>query len=141
MKKMIVLSIALLFASLGWAQDQSAQPTTSTEASSSNTNPGSVQGCLGGSDGNFTLTQDSTGTVFKLAGSDDKLKKHVGHEVAVSGQMSGDSGSASAPRDQQGAPSSGNTDTNAADSSTIQVSDVKMVSAQCSSANNAPQGR
>jgi len=138
MKKMIVLSIALLFALLGWAQDQSAQPATqppaSTETSSSNANPGSVQGCLGGSEGNFTLTQDSTGTIFKLVGSNDKLKQHVGHEVAVSGQVSGDAGSGASAHDQQSAPSSGTTDTAATGGSTIQVSDVKMVSTQCGSA-------
>jgi hypothetical protein len=139
MKKMIVLSFALLIASLGFAQDQSPQPSAqspnSTATSSSTPTAGSIQGCLGGSDGNFTLTQDSTGTIFKLVGSNDRLKQHVGHEVAVSGQTSGDTGSAASA---QGSPSSGATDATAS-GSTIQVSDVKMVSTQCSSSSNTPQ--
>jgi hypothetical protein len=139
MKKMIVLSVALLVASLGFAQDQSSQPSaqspTSAATSSSNPTAGNIQGCLGGSDGNFTLTQDSTGTIFKLVGSNDQLKQHVGHEVAVSGQMSGDAGSAASA---QGSPSSGTTDATAS-GATIQVSDVKMVSTQCGSGSNAPQ--
>jgi hypothetical protein len=134
----------LLYASLGWAQDSSAQPSaqspTSTPTSSSATS-GTVQGCLNGSDGNYTLTQDSTGTVFKLVGSTDKLKDHVGHEVAVTGQMSTDSGSAASARDQQATPSSGSSDSSASTGSTLQVSDVKMVSQVCASGSNAPQSR
>jgi hypothetical protein len=146
MKKMFVLSsIALLFASLAWAQDQTAQPSDQSPTSStstSNANAGTIQGCLNGSDGNYTLTQDSTGTVFKLVGSADMLKQHVGHEVAVTGQMTGDSGSSASGRDQQTAPASGSADASAAGgSSTLQVSDVKMISQQCGSGGNAPQSR
>jgi hypothetical protein len=138
MKKLLVLSsIALLYASLGWAQDSSAQPSAqspNSAADSSSTTSGTVQGCLNGSEGNYTLTQDTTGTVFKLAGSTDKLKEHVGHEVAVTGQMSGDSGSATSP-------SSGSSDSNASAGPTFQVSDVKMVSKHCASGSDAPQSR
>jgi hypothetical protein len=142
MKKLLVLSsIALLYASLGLAQDSSAQPSAqspnSTPTSSSGTS-GTIQGCLSGSEGSYTLTQDSTGTVFKLVGSTDKLtdklKEHVGHEVAITGQMAGDSGSATSP-------SSGSSDSNTSTGSTLQVSDVKMVSKHCASGSDAPQSR
>jgi hypothetical protein len=143
MKKLLVLSsIALLYASLGWAQDSSAQPSAqspNSTSTSSGTTSGTVQGCLDESEGNYTLTQDSTGTVFKLVGSSDKLKDHVGHEVAVTGQMASDSGSAASARDQQANPSS--SDANASTGSTLQVSDVKMVSQVCASGSNAPQSR
>lgn len=141
MRKILVLSsIALLYASLGWAQDSSAQSSTST-ASSSSANSGAIQGCLNGSDGNYTLTQDSTGTVFKLVGNADVLKEHVGHEVAVTGQMAGDPSSSTSAPDQQASPSSGSADTNTSGTSTLQVSDVKMISRHCGSESNAPQAR
>jgi hypothetical protein len=141
MRKILVLSsIALLYASLGWAQDSSAQSSTST-ASSSSANSGTIQGCLNGSGGNYTLTQDSTGTVFKLVGNADVLKEHVGHEVAVTGQMAGDTSSSTSAPDQQASPSSGSADTNGSGASTLQVSDVKMISRHCGSESNAPQAR
>lgn len=51
----------------------------------------SVEGCLGGSGGNFTII-DKSGTTYQLqlpAGADSsKLNSHIGEEVRVTGTMS-----------------------------------------------------
>ena len=151
MKRLLILSsIALLYASLGWAQDTPAQPqqptaqtsdqSPATNSDNANANSGTIEGCLNGSDGNYVLTQDSTGTVFKLAGSTDMLKEHVGHKVAITGRVVSDSGSAGSSSDKTN-PSSGSAQANASGTSTLQVSDVKMVSKSCSSTNNPYQPR
>jgi hypothetical protein len=142
MRKMfLLLSLGLLSACLALAQDASpAGQSTTPNADSSNTttsagqpaaddsnnSAGAIQGCLSGSDGNYMLTQDGTGASFKLMGDESKLKKHVGHEVSVTGQASGDAGSGSASNQGQG-----DTSSSGSAATTIQVTDVKMVSKQC----------
>lgn len=132
----IVLALGLLGASLAFGQDpatsgQSQSPSSSTEANT-------VQGCLSGSDGNYTLTQDGTGTTFKLMGNEDQLKKHVGHEVAIKGEVSGNSGSMgsspSAGAGQESQPSSASGST----APSLQVSSVKMLARDCTSAASPP---
>src|SRR5579871_4822467 len=58
MKKacLLIAVPALLFA-LGFAQ---------TPTASSNSDPTSIKGCLGGSDGSYALVEDSTGHNFKI---------------------------------------------------------------------------
>lgn len=74
------VNFALLFASLGWAQGIVGS-IAHLNPQHFKREPGHViLGCLNGSDGNYTLTQYSTGTVFKLVGSADMIKEHVGHE-------------------------------------------------------------
>jgi len=131
-KTLMLLSLGLLGASMTLAQDapapadQSATPAANSTDTSANA--GSVQGCLSGSDGNYVLTQDGTGTAFKLMGDEAQLKKHVGHEVSVTGQPSGDTASTATSNQGQGDTSAGGaTDTG----TTIQVTNVKMVAKQC----------
>jgi hypothetical protein len=132
MKKCLLLAgLALILASFGWAQQ--ADQTDSTA------HLGTVRGCLGGSEGNYTLTQDKSGTMFRLVGNDDLLKGHLGYEVLVTGQLS--AGEAAASTDEQGA---GNTPANnsAASSTsdnTIQVSNITMVSKTCTTGNRSSQ--
>lgn len=136
MKKMLVLlSLGVLGASLALAQEtsptgQSATPTTDPPASAS-----TVQGCLSGSDGSYMLTQDGTGTTYKLVGDEPQLIKHVGHEVAITGELTGSSGSAGSAPDQGQAGSSSGT----ASGTAIQVSAVKMISRKCSSGGGTSQ--
>lgn len=77
-----------------------------------------VEGCLSGSNGNFTLT-DKTGMSYQLTGDTAKLSEHVGHEVKVTG-MSGSSGSETAG----GSAGAGQS---------FQVSSVKHVAKSCKS--------
>lgn len=141
MKKLFLFSaVVLLCASFGWAQDQSQAPATDN---SNSAQVGTVRGCLSGSDGNYMLTQDQSGTMFKLVGTDDQLKSHMGQEVLVTGQLTaggaGDQGaaSASANANSSGATASSSTGS-ASGGNMVQVSDVKMVSQTCSSGSSAP---
>src|SRR6478735_7114592 len=96
--------------------------TTQTTQTSSNSST-SIEGCLSGSAGNFTLT-DQSGKTWQLAGDTSKLSDHVGHQVRLMGTDT----SASAA----GGPSSGATATGAgaaaATQSTFNVTKVKMIS-------------
>jgi hypothetical protein len=58
-----------------------------TNMNQTNAGGDGVQGCLSGSDGNYTLT-DHTGTSYRLTGDTAKLSEHIGHEVKVSGTKS-----------------------------------------------------
>jgi hypothetical protein len=128
MRRILMLSsIALVCASLAFAQGTSTQTSDQSSSVSTGTGSSTIQGCLSGSDGDYMLTEDGTGTMYKLTGKDSKLKDHVGHEVAVTGQMSTGGGSAASQQDQgTGASSTGG-------GSVVQVSEVKMISKHCSS--------
>jgi hypothetical protein len=64
--------------------DQAGQDASAAAAGST------VEGCLGGSAGNFTII-DKSGTTYQLqipAGADtSKLNSHIGEEVRVTGTM------------------------------------------------------
>jgi hypothetical protein len=131
-KMLLLLSLGLLGVSMALAQDTSStSPATAPNASAtdSSASAGPIQGCLSGSDGNYMLTQDGTGTTFKLMGDEIKLKKHIGHEVAVTGQATADGGSSAADPNQGQGDASASATTGAG--TTIQVTEVKMVAKQC----------
>jgi hypothetical protein len=80
-----------------------------------------VQGCLNGANGSFTLS-DKDGNSYQLTGDTAKLSEHVGHEVKVTGTAeatSSASGSAASGTSTQGA------------SRTLQVNSVKHISKTC----------
>jgi len=123
-------------------QDQSQQqttqpsssPTAAPDASQQSSQTGQmdksadkqkVEGCLSGTDGNFTLT-DKSGMTYQLQGENSELAKHVNQEVRIEGMASA-AGSASAP---SGASS-------AAGGSTLTVSKVKKVSDNCAANPNS----
>jgi Protein of unknown function (DUF5818) len=138
MRKLFLLFSVLLLG-LSWAvaqsttgsQDQNGSASASQSGgysgqSSSPTGAGgqmTVEGCLSGSSGNYTLT-DKNGTAYQLTGDTAKLSEHVGHEIKVTGT------SASA-----GASASGSTETSAAGSAgagqALQVTSVKHISKSC----------
>ncbi|MFY9908100.1 MAG: hypothetical protein WBX02_18085 [Terriglobales bacterium] len=93
------------------------------EASGDQTTVGSgnttVEGCLSGSDGNYTLTADN-GTAYKLTGNTAKLSDHVGHEIKVMGTTG--AASASGSSGAMGNDSS---------SQTLQVNSFKHISKTC----------
>jgi hypothetical protein len=72
---LLIVVLALLVA-LGFAQ---------TPATGSNTDQTTVKGCLGGSDGNYTVVEDNTGHIFKIATSSVDLKPHLNHDVTLIG--------------------------------------------------------
>jgi hypothetical protein len=128
---------AVLLLSVAWLQaQQSSQagssPSAGAQTSSSQSGEKSgdpagsktVEGCLQGSNGNFTLT-DSAGTTYQLQGDTSKLTEHVGHEVQIKGSASSAAGSS---------PSSGSMAGSAAGSQTLTVESVKHIAKTCKSA-------
>lgn len=115
MRKTLFLMLILLAVS-AWAvaqQDTNSQNAPSTSASSQATtqpaDSNGVQGCLGGSGDNYTVT-DKAGTTYQLqlppGGDTSKLKDHIGNEVLVTGAVANAaSGNASTAGSSAGQPS------------------------------------
>jgi hypothetical protein len=131
-KLFLLLSVLLLGACWAVAQDSTSQPksnSSDTSASSGQTgstaagSATSVEGCLSGSSGNYTLS-DKNGNTYQLTGDTAKLSEHVGHEVKVTGTAS------SAPATGGGTTAStpGQAGANA---QTLEVSSVKHISKTC----------
>lgn len=125
MRRLILIAVLLFSACWLVAQSDPSQTKSSSGAGAGSET--TVQGCLGGSEGNYTLT-DKSGTSYQLAGDTAKLKEHVGHEVKVTGTAS----AASAASSQSGSGMG-----QAGSSQAIQVTSVKMVSKSCPSGGGA----
>ena len=99
MKKFFAVTVFML-ATLAWAaaQQPSTNPNQSPQQPSSPqmANAPVTEGCLGGSEPNYSLT-DKAGTTYKLnipSNADTtKLAQHVGEPVAVAGNVNGGKGS------------------------------------------------
>jgi hypothetical protein len=122
--RQIFLLLSVLVLGLSWAvaQDSTSGQTSPTGAGGQMT----VEGCLSGSNGNFTLT-DKNGMSYQLTGDTAKLTEHVGHEIKVTGT----SGSAGAGASGSTAPSG--TAGSAGAGQTLEVTSVKHVSKSCKS--------
>jgi uncharacterized protein DUF5818 len=130
---LLLLSVLLLGACWAVAQDTASQTNSNsseTSASSGQTSSSTasgattIEGCLSGSSGNYTLT-DKHGNTYQLTGDTAKLSEHVGHEVKVTGTSSSAS-SATGGTATGTAGASGN-------SQTLEVSSVKHISKTCQS--------
>jgi hypothetical protein len=115
------------------------QTTTTQTTQTSNNSSTSIEGCLSGSAGNWTLT-DQSGKTWQLAGDTSKLSDHVGHQVRLMGSDNSSSASGSSSPSSSSPsssnPSSGAGATGAGSSSgtqsTFTVNKVKMISSTCS---------
>ncbi len=128
MKRLLsLLSVLLLGACWAAAQDSSQTNPDSQPMGQSTAAPAggetTVQGCLSGSNGSFTLT-DKNGNSYQLTGDTAKLSEHVGHEVKITG--SAESASSPSPGSTAGASANGA-------SRSLQVSSVKHISKSCQS--------
>lgn len=130
----VLLFISVLLLGVTWAVAQNASSPSSSSSSPSSAGQMSqssaggettVEGCLSGSSGSYTLT-DKNGTAYQLTGDTAKLSAHVGHEVKITGTKS----SASAASGASGASSSAAGSTG---SQALEVSSVKHVSKTCQS--------
>jgi hypothetical protein len=81
-----LIVVPALLVALGFAQ---------TPAASINTDQ-TVKGCLGGSDGNYTVVEDSTGHILKITTNSVDFKQHLGHDVALIGHRASGASSAAA---------------------------------------------
>jgi hypothetical protein len=101
----LLIVVSVLLVTLGFAQ---------TPAASGNTDQINIKGCLGGSEGNYTVAEDGTGKIFKITTSSADLKPHVGHEVTLIGSK-----------------------TVAAENS-VAITEVNMISEHCTAAAGVP---
>jgi len=126
MRAVHAVTLSILAFAAAFAQDTPAQTgqkdmsTTSATATSSGSQT-TIEGCLAGADGKYTLT-DGQGKAYNLTGDTSKLAEHVGHEVKVTGMPSTgtDAGASTGMSDSGGM--------------SLQVSSVKHVSKTCKSA-------
>ena len=109
----LLIAVSALLVTLGFAQ---------TPEAGSNTDPANVKGCVGGSDGNYTVVEDGSRQIFKITTSSVDLKPHLGHDVKLTGHKA------------SGAASSG-----AADNS-FAVTELSMISEHCAAAAAASVG-
>lgn len=124
MSKTLLLALSLLV-SATWLQTQSQYPQpSSSQTGAPASGQTTVQGCLQGSDGNYTLT-DKSGTTYQLQGDTSKFSAHVGHEVQITGSTTSASSSTS--------PTTG-TPTGATQQPTLNVQNMKHISKTCKSA-------
>ena len=108
----LLMVVPALLVALGFAQ---------TPAASTNADQTNIKGCLGGSDGNYTMLEDGTGRPFRITTSSVDLKPHVGHDVALIGHKA--SGTSSAATDNS-----------------VAVTALNMISEHCPAAATAPVG-
>jgi hypothetical protein len=127
MKKIyLLLTLGLLSVTSALAQDSPGGHMTNPNDSGS-AGANAVRGCLSGAPGNYTLTTSETGTVIRLVGNEEKLQKHVGEEVSITGKMRSDEGSPAGAMasDQTQAPGSDSPGTR------LRVGHISTLSKQC----------
>lgn len=99
MYKKLMLALVLI-TSAAWLEAQAGYPQSDAsqmgQTSGKTASQASVEGCLHGSNGNYTLVADS-GTVYQLTGDTSKLSEHVGHEMRIMGTTSSSPSGASTP--------------------------------------------
>ena len=95
MPKSLMLVLALLVSS-AWLTAQEYPQTGSSQTGNAAAGQNTIQGCLQGSNGSYTLKADS-GTTYQLQGDTSMLSKHVGHEVQITGTPSGAGRSEASP--------------------------------------------
>ncbi len=101
MKKILLLSFIFLLSAV-WAVAQYDSQSSASSQSSSDANQTTIEGCLGGSNGSYSLT-DKSGTTYQLTGDTGKLDQHVGHTIQVTGTAT--TGSASSTSNSSGSMS------------------------------------
>jgi len=121
MIRMPLLALAVLLFT-GVLQSQEATRPGSGDANADSAQL-IVNGCIEGSDGNYTVT-DKSGRTFSLLTYSAQLAAHVGHEVQVTGTTSGPIVMSSG----MGTEATGN------QLPTLRVQNVKHISATCQGA-------
>ena len=118
-----MLGLVLVALSIGM-QAQYSNPQSGMASGQSQNMAGTktVEGCLHGSNGSYTLTAKD-GTMYQLSGDTAKLAEHVGHEVQITGMTSGSSA------DSTAGAASGETQ-----QQTLEVKSMKHIAKTCKAA-------
>ncbi len=146
MRKTMLLTFVLFVVS-AWAIAQQGSNAQAPSSGSSSQESGSqaasaesaIEGCLGGSAGNYTLI-DKAGTSYMLQLPNDSqnaaIDKHIGQEVRVNGTV--------AKADSAATPGAGESKEAAGASksqATIKVTSLEKVADTCSSSGGAASGK
>ncbi|HET9304769.1 MAG TPA: DUF5818 domain-containing protein [Candidatus Sulfotelmatobacter sp.] len=135
--RQVFLFLSVLLLGVSWAVAQGTSPSQSSPSTSSSdssaqtssqTSAGgetTVEGCLSGSSGSYTLAAKD-GTTYQLTGDTAKLSEHVGHQVKITGTANS---AASSPSSGAASSTAGSTSSE----KSLQVSSVKHVSKTCQS--------
>ncbi len=121
----VLLGSGLLAATLAVAQDLPANSSEGTANQSKQTSQsyqtsnGVIRGCLSGSAGNYTIT-DQNGMQYQINGPDNQLQASVGHEVEVTTRQ-----------DQASATSTQGDQTTSSTTNSVQVSNIHDVASTC----------
>jgi len=133
--RQVFLFLSVLLLGVSWAVAQGTSPSQSSPSTSSSDSSAqtssqtaaggetTVEGCLSGSSGSYTLAAKD-GTTYQLTGDTAKLSEHVGHEVKITGTANS---AASSPSSGAASSSAGSTSSE----KSLQVSSVKHVSKTC----------
>lgn len=158
MRKLSLLIAIVLLSSL-WVVAQNGPMSGSSGSSqasgsqtSSSGNETTVEGCLSGMTGNYTLTDSASGQTYQLQGDDSKLSKEVNHQVRIRGMLSGSSSANTPGAGGATPPGSSSTGTNPSTTSqagagssgnTLQVTSVKKIADSCtqSPSDKSPSGQ
>jgi len=122
MKSMfLLLGAGLLVTTLAVAQDApSADASPNSQSSKTyQTSSNVIRGCLSGSAGNYTVT-DQNGMQYSIAGPDNQLAARVGHEIEITTRQ-----------DQSSESNSQGDQATAKSTNSVQVSDVRDISSTC----------
>jgi hypothetical protein len=123
--KSLLAAVVLLMAIAAFAQDSSGASAAASaqyqnpEVTRSSSSQTVIRGCLSGSSGNYTLT-DQNGMQYQVSGDDATLRSMVGREVEISG-LENSAGEAGTQGDE-----TSNRATNG-----LQASGVRAVSSTC----------
>jgi hypothetical protein len=84
MRKLTLLAIAIVGSSL-WTFAQAPSPGQSSSFDAAGALK--IEGCLGGTDGSYSLQDKKSGIVYLLVGDNERFNSHVGQEVRVTGKV------------------------------------------------------
>jgi hypothetical protein len=106
MKRVFLLIVVpALLVAMGFAQ---------VSAASGSADQMNVKGCVGGSDGNYTVLENNTSKTFKITTSSTDLKAYVGQDVNLTGHKAGNA------------------------ENSLAVTELNMISVHCTAATAAP---
>jgi len=129
---LILLGSGMLATTLAWAQDMPANSAADKETEQSQqttnshtyqTSSGIIRGCLSGSAGNYTVT-DQNGMQYTVNGPDNQLQASVGHEVEITTRQ-----------DQASATSTEGDKMTSSTTNSVQVSKIRDVATTCTAAH------
>ena len=126
MRKLYLLTSILLMSACWAVAQYSSSPNEQSGAAANTANTQTIQGCLSGTEGNYTLTSNA-GTTYRLTGDTAKLQSQVGNTIQVTGTSS--PGMNSSNNMQQSGSMSGSTEPQ----QTFDVTSFEHVSAHCNS--------